>query len=139
MRRRLRREQALHTQQSARSRPCSKLSNRGAEKFWLETFMGDRVDEKNFAEFLGEGVETSLSVLALGLLATPLLEWAAAFRDRTVATGDVTVYEPPHKNPYDGKSEGGCFTKCAKGSAGNALRMLAFWFERGPRTTPYCF
>ena len=45
-----------------------KLDNRDAEKFWPETYTADRVDEKSFAEFLGE-VETDLSVLAPGLLA----------------------------------------------------------------------
>ena len=48
--------------------------------FWPETYTVDRVDKKSFAEFSGE-VETYLSVLAPGLLARPLLEWAAAFRD----------------------------------------------------------
>ena len=56
----------------------AKLNNRDAEKFWPETYTADRVDKKSFAELLGE-VETHLSVLAPGLLARPLLEWAAAF------------------------------------------------------------
>ena len=57
-----------------------KLSNRDAEKFWPQTYTADRVDKKSLAEFLAE-IETYLSVLAPGLLARPLLEWAAAFRD----------------------------------------------------------
>ena len=44
-------------------------------------------------------METYLSVLAPGLVARPLLEWAAAFRDRTVEMGDVTAYELAHDNP----------------------------------------
>ena len=58
----------------------TKLNNCDAEKFWPEMYTGDRVDKKSFAEFLVE-VETYLSVLAPGLLARPLLEGAAAFRD----------------------------------------------------------
>ena len=50
----------------------------------------DRVDKKSFAEFYGE-VETYLSVLAPGLLARPLLEWAAAFRDQPIVLSDVEV------------------------------------------------
>ena len=57
--------------------------NRDAEKFWPETYTADRADKKSFAEFLGEA-ETHLSVLALGLLARLLLEWAAAFRDQPI-------------------------------------------------------
>ena len=55
------------------------LNSRDAEKFSRETYTADRVDKKSFAEFLGE-VETFLSVLAPGMLARLLLEWAAAFR-----------------------------------------------------------
>ena len=68
----------------------TKLNNRDAEKFWPETYTADRVDKKSFAEFLGE-VETFLSVLAPGLLARPLLEWAAAFRDQPIVMSDVEV------------------------------------------------
>ena len=50
------------------------------------------MDKNSFAEFLGE-VETYLSVLAPGLLARPLLEWAAAFRDQAIVMSDVEVYE----------------------------------------------
>ena len=46
------------------------------------------MDKKSFAEFLGE-VETYLSVLALGFLARPLLEWAAAFREQAIVMSDV--------------------------------------------------
>ena len=60
-----------------------KLNTGDAEKFWPETYTADRVDKKSFAEFLGE-VETYLSVLAPGLLARPMLEWAAAFRDQAI-------------------------------------------------------
>ena len=58
----------------------TKLNTRDAEKFWPATYTADRADKKSFAKFLGE-VETFLSVLARGLLARLLLEWAAAFRD----------------------------------------------------------
>ena len=77
-----------------------KLNNRDAEKFWRQTFRADRVDKKNFAEFLGE-VDTYLSVLAPGLLARQLLEWAAAFRDQPIVMGDVEAYEAAHGNPFD--------------------------------------
>ena len=50
------------------------------------------MDKKSFAEFLGE-VETYLSLLAPGLLARPLLEWAAAFRDQPIVLSDVEAYE----------------------------------------------
>ena len=61
----------------------AKLNNPDAEKFWSETYTADRVDKKSSAEFLEE-VETYLSVLAPGLLARPLLERAAAFRDQSI-------------------------------------------------------
>ena len=77
-----------------------KLDNRDAEKFWPETYTADRVDKKNFAEFLEE-VETYLSVLAPGLLARPLLEWAAAFRDQPIVMSDVEAHEAAHGNPFD--------------------------------------
>ena len=53
------------------------------------------MDKQSFAEFMEE-VETNLSFLAPGLLARPLLEWAAAFRDQTIEVGDVTAYELAH-------------------------------------------
>ena len=70
----------------------TKLNNLDAEKFCPATYTGDRVDKKCFAEFLNE-VETHMRVLAPGLVARPLLEWAAAFRDQTIEMGDVTPYE----------------------------------------------
>ena len=65
-----------------------KLSNRNAEKFWPETYMADRADKKTFAQFLGED-ETCLNLLARGLLASPLLERAAVFRDQAIVMSDV--------------------------------------------------
>ena len=67
-----------------------------------ETYTADRVDKKSLAEFLGE-VETYLSVLAPGLLARPLLEWAAAFRDQPIVMSDVETCEAAHGNPFDWK------------------------------------
>ena len=64
-----------------------KLNTRDAEMFWPE-YTADHVHKKSFAEFLGEG-ETYLSVLAPGLLARPLLEWAAAFCDQAIVMSDV--------------------------------------------------
>ena len=58
------------------------------------------MDKKSFAEFLGE-VEMYLSVLAPGLLARPLLEWAAAFRDQAIVTNDVNTYKITRGNPFD--------------------------------------
>ena len=58
------------------------------------------MDKKSFAEFLGK-FETCLSVLAPGLLARPLLEWAAAFRDQPIVLSDVEAYEASHGNPFD--------------------------------------
>ena len=58
------------------------------------------MDKKSFAKFLGE-VETYLSVLAPGLLARPLLEWAAAFRDQPIVLSDVEAYEAAHGNRSD--------------------------------------
>ena len=75
----------------------TKLNNRDAEKFWPETYTAYRVDKKSFAELLGE-VETYLSVLAPGLLARSLLEWAAAFRDQLIVLSDVEAYEAAHGN-----------------------------------------
>ena len=122
------------------------LNNRNAEKFWPETYTADRVDKKSFAEFLGE-VETFLSVLAPGLLARPLLEWAAAFRDQPIVLSDVEAYEAAYGNPFDwnlrevSEALGPLLHKVCKGSAGvklkavlkidgfNAWRVLAFWFQ----------
>ena len=124
----------------------AKLNSRDAEKFGPETYTADRVDKKSFAEFLGE-VETYLSVLAPGLLARPLLEWAAAFRDQAIVMSDVEAYEVAHGNPFDwnpkevSEALGPLLHKVCKGSAGvklksvskidgfNAWRMLAFWFQ----------
>ena len=76
------------------------VNNRDAEKFWPETYTADRVDKKSFAEFLGE-VETCLGVLAPGLSARPLLEWAAAaFRDQALVMSDVEAYEAAQGNPF---------------------------------------
>ena len=77
-----------------------KLNNRDAEKFSPATHTADPVDRKSFAEFLGE-VETYLSFLAPGLLARPLLDWAAAFRDQLIVMSDVEAYEAAHWNPFD--------------------------------------
>ena len=124
----------------------TKLNNRDAEKFWPETYTADRADKKSFAEFLGE-VETFLSVLAPGLLARPLLEWAAAFRDQPIVLSDVEAYEAAYGNPFDwnlkevSEALGPLLHKVCKGSAGvklkavlkidgfNAWRVLAFWFQ----------
>ena len=81
----------------SRSPTRRRSSSTIAEKFWPETYTADRVDNKNFAEFLGE-VETYLSVLAPGLSARPLLEWAAAFRGKPVVVSDVEAYEAAHGN-----------------------------------------
>ena len=78
----------------------TKLNNRDAGKFWPEIHKADRVDKKSFAEFLGE-VETHLSVLASGLLARPLLEWVAAFRDQPIEMSDVEGYQAAHGHPFD--------------------------------------
>ena len=111
-----RRKLALQSQPSVwsrlQSRRRTKLNNRDAEKFWPETYTADRVDKKSFAEFLGE-VETYLSVLAPGLLARPLLEWAAAFRDQPIVLSDVEAYEAAHGDPFDSELKGGV-TKFAK-------------------------
>ena len=83
----------------------AKLNTRDAEKFWPETYTADRVDKKSFSEFLGE-VETYLSVLARGLLARPLLEWAAAFRDQPIVLSDVEAHEAAHGNSFDWNLKG---------------------------------
>ena len=62
-------------------------------------------------------VETYLSVLAPGLLARLLLEWAAAFRDQPIVLSDVEAYEAAHGNPFDWNLKE------------NAWRVLAFWFQ----------
>ena len=49
---------------------------------------------------LGE-VDTYLCVLAPGLVARPLLEWAAAFRDWAMETSDVTANEVAHGHLFD--------------------------------------
>ena len=78
----------------------TELNNRDAEQSSPETYTGDREDKKSFAEFLGE-VETYLSVLAPCLLARPLLEWAAAFRDQPIVLSGVEAYEAAHGSPFD--------------------------------------
>ena len=117
--------------------------NRDADKFWLETYSADRVDKKTFAEFLGE-VETCLSVLA-----RPLLEWAAAFRDQPIVMSDVEVYEAAHGNPFDWNLKevrrlDPCCAKCAKAaqeSSSNQCRnsmssMLGGCLRSGSRPNP---
>ena len=122
----------------------TKLNNRDAEKVWQETYTADRVDKKSFAEFLGE-VETYLPVP--GLLARPLLEWAAAFRDQPIVLSDMEAYEAAHRNPFDwnpkevSEALGPLLHKVCRGSAGvklkavlkidglHAWRVLAFWFQ----------
>ena len=104
-----------------------KLNNRDAEKFWPETYTADRVDKKSFAEFLGE-VETYLGVLAPGLLARPLLEWAAVFRDQLIVMSDVEAYEAAHGNAFDwnlkevSEAPAPLLHKVCKGSAGVKLK-----------------
>ena len=89
----------------------------------------DLVDKKSFAEFQGE-VETYLSVLAPGLLARPLLEWAAAFRDQAIVISDVEAYEAAHGNPFDcnlqevSEALGPLLHKVCKGSAGVKLKAV---------------
>ena len=86
-------------------------------------------------------------MLAPGLLARPLLEWAAAFRDQPIVMSDVEAYEPAHGNPFDwnlkevSEALGPLPHKVCRGSAGfklkavlkvdglNAWRVLAFWFQ----------
>ena len=124
----------------------TKLNNRDAEKFRPETYTADPVDKKSLVEFLGV-VETYLSVLAPGLLARPLLKWAAAFRDQPIVMSDVETYEAAHGKFSDwilkevSKKLGPLLHKVCEGSAGvklkavmktygfNAWRVLAFWFQ----------
>ena len=86
-------------------------------------------------------------MLAPGLLARPLLEWAAAFRDQPIVLSDVEAYEAAYGNPFDwnlkevSEALGPLLHKVCKGSAGvklkavlkidrfNAWRVLAFWFQ----------
>ena len=86
-------------------------------------------------------------MLAAGLLARPLLEWAAAFRDQPIVLSDVEAYEAAHGNPFDwnlkevSEALGPLLQKVCKGGAGvklkavlkidglNAWRVLAFWFQ----------
>ena len=106
-----------------------KLNNRDAEKFLPETYTADRVNEKSFAEFLGE-VETYLSVLAPVLFARPLLERAAAFRDQPIVMSDVEAYEAAHGNPFDwnlkevSEALGPLLHKVCKDSAGVKLKAV---------------
>ena len=109
----------------------TKLNNRDAEKFWPETYTADRVDKKSFAEFLGD-VETFLSVLAPGLLARPLLEWAAAFRDQPIVLSDVEAYEAAYGEALGPLLHKVCGVKLKavlKIDGFNAWKVLAFWFQ----------
>ena len=90
---------------------------------------------------------TYLSVLAPGLPARPLLEWATAFRDQAIVMSDVEAYEVAHGNPFDwnlkevSEALGPLLHKVCKSSAGvklksvskidgfNTWRVLAFWFQ----------
>ena len=105
-----------------------KLNNRDAEKFWPVTYTA-----------------TYGRALAPGLSARPLLERAAAFRDRAIVRSDVEANEVAHGKPFDLKevSEalGPLLHKVCRGSSGvklkavlktdgfNAWRVLAFWFR----------
>ena len=104
------------------------------------------VDKKSFAEFLGE-VETYLSEQAPSLLARPLLEWAAAFRDQPIVMSDVEAYEVALGNPFKwnlrevSEALGPLLHQVCRGGAGvklkavlkidgfNAWRVLAFRFQ----------
>ena len=104
------------------------------------------MDKKSFAEFLGE-VETCLSVLAPSLMARPLLEWAAAFRDQPIVLSDVEAHEAAHVNPLDwnlkevSEALEPLLHKVCEGSTGvklkavlkidgfNAWRLLVFLFQ----------
>ena len=104
------------------------------------------MNKKSFAEFLGE-VETYPSVLAPGLLARPMLGWAAVFRAQAIVASDVEAYEVAHGNPFDwnlkalSEALGPILHKVCRGSAGvklkavlktdgfNDWRVLAFWFQ----------
>ena len=76
----------------------TKLSKRDAERCWSEMYTADCMEKTTFAEFLGED-EAYLSVLAPDLLARPLLEWAAAFRDQPIVMSDVEACVAAHANP----------------------------------------
>ena len=106
----------------------TKLNNSVAEKFWPETYPADQVDKKSFAEFLGE-VETYLSVLAPGLSARPLLEWAAAFRDWPIVSSDVEAYEAGPLLYKVCRGSGVKLKAVLKIDGLNAWRVLAFWFQ----------
>ena len=74
-------------------------NNRDAEKFrprrTRQTAWTRRASRSSWE------VETFLSVLAPGLLARPLLEWAPAFRDQPIVWSVVEAYEAAHGNPFD--------------------------------------
>ena len=73
-----------------------------------------------FAEFLFE-VATHLSVLALGLVARPLLEWAAALRDESVLVTQALDPENPCNWIFKELVVGGTFCSETRGSS---LRQL---------------
>ena len=56
-----------------------------AERLLPEKYIEDRAHKKSFAEFLGE-VGAFLIVPVPGVVARPLLEWTAAFRDQKIVT-----------------------------------------------------
>ena len=76
----------------------TKLCNWEVGKLWPDKYTADHADKTRVASFLRE-VGTFLTVLAPFLVARPLLEWAAAFRDKAVVEDDVPVFETTHTNP----------------------------------------
>ena len=91
------------------------------------------MDKKSFAEFLGE-VDTYLIFLAPGILARPLLEWAAAFRNQAIVMSDVEVDEVAHGNPFDwnlkkvSEALGPLLHNVCRGSAG--VKLIAIFENR---------
>ena len=98
------RKPALQSWRLARSRPRSKRRP-NSRPVMLTSFGRKRTRQTGWTRRASE-VETYLSVLAPGLLARPLLEWAAAFRDQPIVLSDVEAHEAAHGNSFDWNLKG---------------------------------
>ena len=117
--------------------PRSFGQKRAQQTMWTQELRG----------VLGRGRDIPGCAGTWPVVARPLLEWAAAFRDQPIVMSEVEAYEAAHGNPFDwnlkevSEALGPLLHKVCRGSVGvklkavlkidvfNAWRVLAFWFQ----------
>ena len=109
----------------------TKLCNWEVGKLWPDKYTADHADKTRVVAFLRE-VGTFLAVLAPFLVATPPLEWAAAFRDSGRGGRCASVRDVPHKPlvTADGSAGGfgtlhiGVQRRCREQAQGQPRRQM---------------